>query len=78
MDTEIALNLTASLHASAADLSGVVNALAGLSTDEEIELQAKILDRIAEDASDGAAILRTLIVRRERAHQHAPGPPRSR
>lgn len=69
-DNEIAVNLTASLHATAAELSGVANALAGLGTDDEIEQQAKILDCIAEDASQGARILRTLIVRRQRG----PGP----
>ncbi|MDX6418141.1 MAG: hypothetical protein QOG28_2761, partial [Trebonia sp.] len=68
MDNEIAVNLTASLHATAADLSGVANGMAGISTDDEIEQQAKTLDRIAEDASEGAAILRAMIVRRKRAH----------
>ena len=89
MDDEMTVNLTASLHSNATDLSGVANHVAGLSTDEEIEHQAKILDCIAEDASQGAAILRALIVRRERAHallprrvprdfhQRAPGPARA-
>ncbi len=72
MDDETTVNLTASLHSVATDLSGVANGLTGLSTDEEIEQQAKILDRIAEDASQGAAILRALIVRRKRAHGLLP------
>jgi hypothetical protein len=72
MDNEIAVNLTASLHATAADLSGVTDGLTGLSTDDEIEQQAKILDRSAEDASEGAAILRAMIVRRKRAHGLLP------
>jgi hypothetical protein len=67
-DNEIAVNLNASLQATAADLSGLANGLAGLGADEEIEQQAEILDRVAEDAGQGAAILRTLIVRRDRAH----------
>jgi hypothetical protein len=72
MDDETTVNLTASLHSIATDLSGVANGLAGVSTDEEIEQQAKILDRIAEDAGQGAAILRALIVRRKRAHGLLP------
>jgi hypothetical protein len=67
-DNEIAVNLTASLRATAADLSGLANGLTGLGTDDQIEQQAEILDRVAEDAEQGAAILRTLIVRRDRAH----------
>ena len=73
MDTEITVNLIASLHATTVDLSGVANGLAGFSTDDEIEQQAKILDRIAEDASEGAAILRALIARRQRVHGLLPG-----
>jgi hypothetical protein len=71
-DNEAAVNLTASLQATAADLSGVANGLAGLGTDDQIEQQAKILDRVAEDAGQGAAILRALIVRREPAHGRLP------
>jgi hypothetical protein len=67
-DNEIAVNLTASLHATATDLSGVANGLADLGTDDEVKQQANILDCITEDASQGAAILRSLIVRRERAY----------
>ena len=77
MDNEIAVNLTTSLHATAADLSGIAHGLAGLSTDDEIEQQAKTLDRIAQDASEGAAILRALIARRQRGQgllpQRVPG-----
>lgn len=72
MDNEIAVNLTASLHATTADLSRVANGMAGLSTDDEIEQQAKTLDRIAEDASEAAAILRALIARRQRVHGLLP------
>jgi hypothetical protein len=60
-------NLAASLRRAAIDLSEVEAGLAGLSTDDEIERVAKILDRIAEDATDGATILRVLAARRERA-----------
>jgi hypothetical protein len=63
-DNEIAVNLTASLRATAEDLSGVANGLSGLGTDDQIEQQAEILDRVAEDAGQGAAILRALIARR--------------
>jgi hypothetical protein len=65
-------NLAASLHSTASDLSKVANGLAGLSSDDEIERHATILDHIAEDAREGASILRTLIVRRERAHSPLP------
>lgn len=57
-------NLAASLHSTAIDLSEVASGLAGLA-DDEIGQQARILDRIAEEASDGAAILRGLLARRE-------------
>ena len=70
-DNEAAVNLTASLQATAADLSAVANGLAGLGTDDHIEQQAEILDRVAEDASQGAAILRATLVRRD----PAPGLP---
>ena len=73
------MNLTASLQATAADLSGVANGLAGLGTDDHIEQQAEILDHVAEDASQGAAILRALLVRREPAPGLLPAwvPPNS-
>jgi hypothetical protein len=74
-DNEIAMNLTASLRATAADLSGLANGLTGLGTDDQIEQQAEILDRVAEDAEQGAAILRTLIVRRDRARIPPRGGP---
>ncbi len=60
-------NLAASLRRAATDLSEVEAGLADLSTDGEIERVARILDRIAEDATDGATILRVLVARRERA-----------
>ena len=65
-------NLAASLHSTATDLSEVEAGLADLSTDDEIERVAKILDRIAEDATDGAAILRDLLARRERVPTASP------
>jgi hypothetical protein len=73
MDDEMTVNLTASLLGNATDLSGVANHLAGLSTDQEIEYHAKILDCIAEDASQGADILRAMIARRKRARGLLPG-----
>jgi hypothetical protein len=71
-DNEVAVNLTASLQATAANLYGVANGLAVLGTEDQIEQQAEILDRVAEDAGQGAAILRTLIDRRDRAHALRP------
>jgi hypothetical protein len=72
MEDGIRVNLAASLQRTAMDLSGVANGLAGLSTDDEIEQQAKTLDCIAEDASEGASILRAQVVRRERPHSLLP------
>jgi hypothetical protein len=72
MDDEIRVNLAASVHGTALDLSEVADSLAGLSTNDEIEQQARILDRIAEEANEGATILRTLIIRRERMHSPLP------
>jgi hypothetical protein len=60
-------NLAASLRRAAMDLSEVEAGIADLNTDGEIERVAKILDRIAEDATDGATILRVLAARRKRA-----------
>jgi hypothetical protein len=70
-------NLAVSLHRAATDLSEVATALPGLRTDQEIEHQAQVLDHIAEEASDGASILRALIARwqRERAAQPAASVP---
>jgi hypothetical protein len=68
MDDQIGTNLTVSLHSTVTGLTGVANSLSGLRTDDEIEQQARTLDRIADDASEGAAILRALIVRRNGAH----------
>ncbi len=59
-------NLAASLRRVAIDLSEVEAGIADLNTDDEIERVAKILDRIAEDATDGATILRVRAARRER------------
>lgn len=72
MKDEIRVNLAASLRSTTTDLSEVAHGLADLSTDDEIEQQAKILDRIAEDANEAATILRALIVRRERLHELLP------
>jgi hypothetical protein len=84
MDDETTVNLTASLRCTVTNLYGVANSLPDPSTDEEIEQQAKALECIAEDVSQGAAILRALIMRRKRAHgllprripSHAPNVPR--
>jgi hypothetical protein len=65
-------NLAASLRRAAMDLSEVQAGLADLSTDDDIERVAKVLDRIAEDATDGATILRVLAARRERARGPLP------
>jgi len=65
-------NLAASLRRAAIDLPEVEAGLAELSTDDEIERVARILDRIAEDATDGANILRVLAARRERARGPHP------
>lgn len=43
MSGEIAVSLAASLHAAAADMSGIANGMAGISTDDEIEQQAKMV-----------------------------------
>jgi hypothetical protein len=72
METEIRVNLAASLDSTATDLAEVASSLAEFGTDDEIELQARILDRVAEDASEGATILRALIVRRGRMHGRLP------
>lgn len=63
MSDETRANLAESLHSTASDLSEVAGGLAGLSADDEIEKQARLLDRIAEDAADGAIILRGLLAR---------------
>lgn len=66
-------NLAASLHSTAIDLSEVAAGLADVSTDDGIGRLARILDRIAEEANDGAAILRGLIARRQRTRSPLPG-----
>jgi hypothetical protein len=65
-------NLAASLRRAAVDLSEVEAGLADLSTDDKVERVANILDRIAEDATDGATILRVLVASRERARGPLP------
>lgn len=72
MTNEISANLAASLRTTATDLSRVANGLGGLSTDDEIEQHAAMLDHIAEDAIEGASILRTLIVARESEQSSLP------
>ena len=80
MEDQARVNPIASLHSTATDLSGVADGLAGLNTDDGMEQQAQILDRIAEDAIQGAAILRAhgLIPRRVRSvaavHRIPPRP----
>jgi hypothetical protein len=63
MKDQIRLNLAASLRSATANLSKVAHGLADLSADDDIEQQAKTLDRIAEDANEAAVILRAVIVR---------------
>jgi hypothetical protein len=65
-------NLAASLRRAAIDLSEVEAGLADLTTDDEVERVANILDRVAEDATDGATILRVLVASRERARGPLP------
>ena len=72
MSDDTRANLTASLNSTAIDLSEVATGLADLSTDDEIREQARILDRIAEEATDGAAILRSLLARREPVPSASP------
>ena len=72
MKDEIRVNLAASLQSTTTELSQVAHGLADLSADDEIEQQAKTLDRIAEDANEAATILRALIVRRQRPPEPLP------
>lgn len=72
MKDQIRLNLAASLHSATTNLSEVAHGLADLSADDDIEQQAKTLDRIAEDANEAAIILRALIARRARLHEPLP------
>jgi hypothetical protein len=74
MSDQTRANLAASLHSTAIDLSEVAAGLADLSADDEIGNQASILDRIAEEATDGAAILRGLLARRECVPSASPSP----
>lgn len=73
MGEDTRANLAASLHSTAIDLSEVAAGLADVSTDDGIGKLARILDRIAEEANDGADILRGLIARRKRAWSPLPG-----
>jgi hypothetical protein len=72
-DPTTTLNLSESLRSTAIDLTEAAAGVAKLGSDEEeIKLQAEILDRIAEDATEGASILRAMVSR-----QRAPAlPPR--
>lgn len=75
MGDDTRANLAASLHSTAIDLSELALGLAAVSTNDETERQAKILDRVAEDAADGAIILRGLIARdRLRGAPRSPEP----
>jgi hypothetical protein len=68
MDDQTRLNLSESLRSTAIDLTEAAGVLARLSGDEEeIKLQAEILDRIVDDAREGAAILRNSLVPRRLA-----------
>ena len=69
MKDEIRVNLAASLQSTTTELSQIAHGLADLIVDDDIEQQAKTLDRVAEDANEAATILRALIVRRERPHE---------
>ena len=69
-DTRV--NLATSLHRIATALSEVAAALPVLETNRDIELQAQLLDHIAEEACDGATILRVLAARRERDRTAQP------
>lgn len=58
-------NLSESLRSTAIDLDEAAGVVAKLGSDEEeIKIQAEILDRIADDAREGAKILRTLLTRK--------------
>lgn len=72
MNDEIKANLAASLHSTTTELSEVVRQLAGLSTDKEIEQHAEILDHIADNAREGAAILRAALAARRRSRPPLP------
>jgi hypothetical protein len=75
MSDDTRANLAASLHCTAVDLSEVAASLPELSAYDEMEKQARILDRIAEDATDGAIILRGLLARqRVRSDSGSPEP----
>lgn len=72
MKGEIRVNLAASLQSTTTELSQVAYGLSDLIADDEIEQQAKTLDRIAEDANEAATILRALISHRARLHEPLP------
>jgi hypothetical protein len=72
VDDEIKANLAASLLSTTAELSEVVRELANLSTDKEIELHAETLDHLANNAREGAAILRAALATRRRLRPSLP------
>jgi hypothetical protein len=61
------LNLSDSLTSTAIDLTAVAGVVARLGSggEEEIKRPAEILDRIGDDAREGAAILRNSVTRSE-------------
>jgi hypothetical protein len=68
MDDQTRLNLSESLRSTAIDLSDAAGVVARLGDDEEeTKIQAGILDRVAEDAREGAAILRNSLAPRRLA-----------
>lgn len=72
MNDETKANLAASLHSTTTELSEVVRQLAALTTDNEIEQHAKILDHIADNAREGAAMLRAALAARRRSRPPLP------
>jgi hypothetical protein len=63
-DEKRRLNLAESLRSTAIDLTKLADGLPSVSRDEEIRIQAEILDRVADDAREGASILRRSVTRR--------------
>jgi hypothetical protein len=76
LDDRRRLNLSESLRSTAVELTAAAQAVASLGGDnEDIKHQAEILDRIGDDAREGAAILRSSV---ERQRRDVPALPRRR
>ena len=75
MNDETKANLAASLHSTTTELSEVVRQLPSLTTDKEIEQHAEILDHLADNARESAAILRASLAARR--HSRSPLPRRT-